>query len=182
MPRRQRLLPPPRGSVAASPSPRPSRPSAPPTGQVRDPQARPGRPTRGQLPGLDGLRGLAVAAVVLFHLDPRWLPGGFLGVDMFFVLSGFLITTLLVREYRWTGGIDLRAFWVRRARRLLPALLVLVPATTLVAALVQRDLLVGIGRQTLGALTFSTNWIEIAAGSDASTWVKDRLAVRARMR
>ncbi|MGE9807854.1 acyltransferase family protein [Janibacter sp. G1551] len=118
------------------------------------------------LPGLDGLRALAIIAVLLFHLDPRWLPGGFLGVDVFFVVSGFLITTLLVRERAETGRVDLGGFWKRRARRLLPALLLVVPACILLARLVEGDLLVAIGRQALGALTFSSNWLEIAAGTD----------------
>lgn len=124
------------------------------------------RPRARHLPGLDGLRAVAIAAVLLFHLDPTWLPGGFLGVDVFFVISGFLITTLLVREREATGGVDLKGFWTRRARRLLPALLVVVPSCILIARTVEADLLVGIGRQTLGALTFSTNWLEIAHGSD----------------
>ncbi len=126
----------------------------------------PARPPRGHLAGLDGLRALAIVAVVLFHLDPAWLPGGFLGVDVFFVISGFLITTLLVREREQSGTVDLRGFWTRRARRLLPALLVCVPACILIARTVEADLLVGIRRQALGALTFSTNWLEIAGGSD----------------
>ncbi|WP_435203428.1 acyltransferase family protein [Janibacter sp. GS2] len=129
------------------------------------PDARP-HPARGHLAGLDGLRALAIAAVMVFHLDPDWLPGGFLGVDIFFVISGFLITTLLVRERRDTGRIDLVGFWTRRARRLLPALLVVVPAAILIARTVEADLLVGIRRQALGALTFSTNWLEIAGGSN----------------
>ncbi|WP_052112534.1 acyltransferase family protein [Knoellia aerolata] len=120
----------------------------------------------GRLPGLDGLRAVAILAVLAFHLDPRWLPGGFLGVDVFFVISGFLITTLLVREHDRAGRIDLLGFWTRRARRLLPALLVLVPSVILLARLVEADLLVGIRRQALGALTFTSNWLEIAAGSD----------------
>jgi len=120
----------------------------------------------GRLPGLDGLRAAAIVAVLVFHLDPRWLPGGFLGVDVFFVISGFLITTLLVREHAREGRVDLRGFWVRRARRLLPALLVLVPSVILLARLVEADLLVGIRRQAVGALTFTSNWLEIAAGSD----------------
>ena len=128
--------------------------------------AVPTRPPRGHLAGLDGLRALAIGAVLLFHLDPAWLPGGFLGVDIFFVISGFLITTLLVRERERDGSIDLRGFWTRRARRLLPALLVVVPACILIARTVEADLLVGIRRQALGALTFSTNWLEIANGSD----------------
>ncbi len=127
--------------------------------------ASPRRP-RGHLAGLDGLRALAIAAVLVFHLDPDWLPGGFLGVDIFFVISGFLITTLLVRERRETGRVDLAGFWTRRARRLLPALLVVVPAGVLIARTVETDLLVGIRRQALGALTFSTNWLEIAHGSN----------------
>ncbi|HET6966729.1 MAG TPA: acyltransferase, partial [Ornithinibacter sp.] len=118
------------------------------------------------LPGLDGLRALAITAVLVFHLDPTWLPGGFLGVDVFFVVSGFLITTLLVRERTTTGTVDLPGFWTRRARRLLPALLVCVPASVLLARLTEGDLLVGVGRQVAGAFTFTSNWLEIAAGSD----------------
>lgn len=122
------------------------------------------RPRR--LAGLDGLRALAIVAVLVFHLDPHWLPGGFLGVDVFFVVSGFLITTLLVREHTATGRVDLRTFWARRARRLLPALLLVVPSAVLLARLTESDLLVGVGRQVLGALTFTSNWLEVAAGSD----------------
>ncbi len=73
------------------------------------------------VPALDGVRGIAVAAVLLFHSPFSWIEGGFLGVSTFFTLSGFLITTLLLREQGATATIDLRSFWVRRARRLLPA-------------------------------------------------------------
>ncbi len=76
----------------------------------------------GYQPALDGIRAFAVAAVLFYHAGQSWAVGGFLGVDTFFVLSGFLITTLLVTEWTSRGGIDLLAFWVRRARRLLPAL------------------------------------------------------------
>ncbi|HNQ08384.1 MAG TPA: acyltransferase, partial [Tetrasphaera sp.] len=119
-----------------------------------------------RLAGLDGLRTIAIAAVVIFHLNPAWLPGGFLGVDIFFVVSGFLITTLLVREQARTGTVDFAGFWGRRARRLLPALLLCLPLSIVLARLVQTDLLVGIGREVLGALTFSYNWVQIAAGAD----------------
>jgi len=119
-----------------------------------------------RIAGLDGLRTIAIAAVVIFHLNPAWLPGGFLGVDIFFVVSGFLITTLLVREQARTGTVDFAGFWGRRARRLLPALLLCLPLSIVLARLVQTDLLVGIGREVLGALTFSYNWVQIAAGAD----------------
>ncbi|WP_234423761.1 acyltransferase family protein [Intrasporangium calvum] len=118
-----------------------------------------------RIEGLDGIRALAIVAVLVFHLNAAWLPGGYLGVDVFFVVSGFLITTLLVREHERTGRIAFREFWVRRARRLLPALFVTVMVSTLIARLVSGELLVHIGRQIVGALTFSTNWVEISAGS-----------------
>lgn len=83
----------------------------------------------GHRPELDGVRGLAVLIVILFHArganGQRILPGGYIGVDVFFVLSGFLITCLLVQEYQVRGRIDLGRFWVRRALRLLPALVLL---------------------------------------------------------
>src|SRR6185312_17020479 len=72
--------------------------------------------------GLDGIRALAIAAVLLYHGGVVWAGGGFLGVEAFFVLSGFLITSLLIAEWRGSATIALRAFWARRARRLLPAL------------------------------------------------------------
>lgn len=123
------------------------------------------KPKTHYIPGLDGLRALAVVSVITYHLFPSGFPGGFLGVDVFFVLSGFLITTLLLRELSKTGKVSLGHFWLRRARRLLPALLVLIITVVPTAFLVNRELLVGIGRQVLGALTFSTNWLEIAHGS-----------------
>ncbi len=115
--------------------------------------------------GLDGLRALAIVAVLVFHLRPASLTGGFLGVDVFFVVSGFLITTLLLREITARGRLNLPAFWKRRARRLVPALALVVVASVSAGLVIGQDLLVGIGRQTLGALTFSSNWLEIAAGS-----------------
>ncbi len=120
----------------------------------------------GKIEGLDGLRALAVLAVFAYHLWPQAVPGGFIGVDVFFVISGFLITSLLIRELDASGGIDLTRFWIRRARRLLPALAVVIVVSIAAAWLVGGDLLVGIERQTLGAVTFSTNWLDIAAGTD----------------
>ena len=76
------------------------------------------------LPGLDGLRALAVVGVLFFHAGYGWASGGFLGVSAFFTLSGFLIATIVLREHAATGAVDLKAFWKRRARRLLPALFI----------------------------------------------------------
>ena len=116
--------------------------------------------------GLDGLRAFAVVVVVLFHLTPGVAIGGFLGVDVFFVVSGFIITRLLLLEHVATGGIRLRGFWARRARRLLPALVVLLLACSTAALAVGGDVLVGLGGQLLASLTFSSNWYFIATGSD----------------
>jgi peptidoglycan/LPS O-acetylase OafA/YrhL len=117
------------------------------------------------LRGIDGLRAVAVLLVVVFHVVPGALPGGGLGVDVFFVISGFLITGLLVGELATTGHIRFRAFWARRARRLIPALVILLLVCTSAALLIGGDVLVGIGRQVLGAATFSSNWLAIANGS-----------------
>ncbi len=87
------------------------------------------------LPHLEGLRGVAVLGVLLFHLGLSSVQGGFTGVDVFFVLSGFLITGLLLRERERTGRIDLAAFYARRARRILPAAIVVIAVTVVVAAL-----------------------------------------------
>ncbi|MCK0113442.1 acyltransferase family protein [Ornithinimicrobium sp. F0845] len=122
-------------------------------------------PRPGHIHGLDGIRALAIIGVLIFHFTPTVLPGGFLGVDVFFVLSGFLITTLLLREISRRGRLNLPQFWLRRARRLLPALVTVVVVSIAAARLAGGDLLVNIGRQTLGAMTFSTNWVEVAAGA-----------------
>src|SRR3712207_4153443 len=112
-----------------------------------------------RIAALDGLRGLAVAAVLLFHGGVAALPGGFLGVDAFFVLSGFLITALLLGEHARAGRIDLAGFWARRARRLLPALLLMV-VTVLVAArwLVPPDELSRLRGDALATAGYLANW------------------------
>lgn len=115
-----------------------------------------------QVKGLDGLRGLAVIAVVLYHFFPSLLPGGYLGVDLFFVLSGFLITSLLVREFRTSGTISLKDFWVRRFRRILPAAVSVLVICTALVAWIGGDLAVGLRQQFLGTLFFVNNWTQIA--------------------
>jgi peptidoglycan/LPS O-acetylase OafA/YrhL len=118
-------------------------------------------------PALDGVRAVAVLGVMLFHGGVPWLPGGFLGVDAFFVLSGFLITSLLLTEFDGTGRIRLSAFWGRRARRLLPALLVMVIFVLAVFRLLlpakETALLRGDALSTLG---YVANWRMIYRGAD----------------
>src|SRR5215471_14466086 len=88
---------------------------------------------RSYLPALDGLRAIAVAAVIIFHFAPTRLPGGFLGVDVFFVVSGFLIARLLITEVRQSGTVARVNFWARRARRLLPAVATMTVVVLVVA-------------------------------------------------
>ncbi|HZK59902.1 MAG TPA: acyltransferase family protein [Cryobacterium sp.] len=129
-------------------------------GIASPPQSGNERPAR--LGGLDGLRAVAVAAVVAYHFFPDLLPGGFVGVDVFFVISGFLITGLLVAEHGRSGRVSLAAFWRRRARRLVPPLVPLVLVSATIAWLIGGDVLVGLGWQVFGASTFGYNWVSIA--------------------
>jgi len=121
---------------------------------------------RRHIVGLDGLRALAVIAVIAYHITPTWLPGGFIGVDIFFVISGFIITTLLVSEHNRAQRISVKQFWKRRIKRIVPALLTVVCIVSSIAFFIHGDILVGVGRQILGALTFSSNWLEIIAGTN----------------
>jgi peptidoglycan/LPS O-acetylase OafA/YrhL len=117
--------------------------------------------------GLDGLRALAVVAVLLYHGGVSWSGGGFLGVEMFFVLSGFLITSLLVAEFVESGRIALRAFWARRARRLLPALFVLVAAIGVYYSLAgPTKAIPGLKGDGIATLLYISNWHQVAAGTN----------------
>jgi peptidoglycan/LPS O-acetylase OafA/YrhL/lysophospholipase L1-like esterase len=114
------------------------------------------------MPALDGLRGLAVVAVLLYHGDVSWAKGGYFGVDAFFVLSGFLITSLLLAERRDTGHIDLKAFWTRRARRLLPALALVLVAVAVYAARAATPIeLSQLRRDALSTMAYVANWNQI---------------------
>jgi len=110
------------------------------------------------LPGLDGLRALAVIAVLLYHGELSWIPGGFLGVEVFFVISGYLITALLLTQWRQSGHIDVKAFWLGRARRLLPALYLVLVATLAYAVVFLPGEVAGLRDDVLAALGYVTNW------------------------
>jgi peptidoglycan/LPS O-acetylase OafA/YrhL len=108
---------------------------------------------------LDGLRGLALAAVLAFHAGFGWAAGGFLGVSTFFTLSGFLITTLVLREHERTGGLDVASFWSRRLRRLLPAALVTVAAVAVAGRfLASPDQAARLRGDLLASLASVVNW------------------------
>jgi peptidoglycan/LPS O-acetylase OafA/YrhL len=111
-----------------------------------------------RLPGLDGLRGIAVLAVIIYHADVSWLVGGFLGVDVFFVLSGFLITTLLINELTETNTVDRARFYIRRIRRLMPALFLVLFFSVLVSGLFVLDAAYHVRRDLPWAMTFVLNW------------------------
>ena len=109
-------------------------------------------------PGLDGLRALAVLCVMAFHESLPAAPGGFLGVDVFFVLSGYLITDLLVTQFGRDGRLDLRGFWTRRARRLLPALAVVLVTVTSAITVLEPAQLAALRPALLGAVSYTSNW------------------------
>src|SRR6478752_5401474 len=112
--------------------------------------------------GLDGLRAIAGAAVIVFHFAPSVLPAGFLGVDVFFVVSGFLISRLVTREIARSGRVSLGNFWARRARRLLPALATATVVVVIVAAVKFPDTeMHDIRAQALGTLFYVANWVMI---------------------
>ena len=127
------------------------------------------------LPGLDGIRAIAVAAVVGYHLGAPWLPGGLLGVGVFFTLSGYLITTILISTWDRSGNLDLGHFWVRRARRLLPALIMVLIVVLVATPVLDNDVLPERGIEALAALLTVGNWTAIA--SDVSYFERPSLAL-----
>ena len=117
------------------------------------------------LPGLDGMRALAVVAVMIYHTNNGWLPGGFIGVEVFFVISGYLITLLLIGEHEKRGRIDLKAFWLRRARRLLPALFLMMALLMTYTAFFERDTLGKLRGDVIAGFGYITNWYQIWVGA-----------------
>ena len=110
------------------------------------------------IPAIDGLRAVAVIAVILYHLGFTWIPGGFLGVDLFFVISGYVITRLLLDSIQRSGGLDLRAFYAARIRRLLPPLVFMIVTTTVVVGLWAPDTMRRFLGDTPFALFGGMNW------------------------
>jgi peptidoglycan/LPS O-acetylase OafA/YrhL len=111
------------------------------------------------MPGIDALRAIAVLAVFFYHVNTGgWMPGGFLGVDVFFVISGYLITSLLLSEYRREGHLDVLRFWLRRARRLLPAVAVMIAVTLVAAAILAPGEVPGLRGDAVASLFYVNNW------------------------
>ena len=121
------------------------------------------------IPSLDGIRALSVIAVIIYHANKLWLPGGFLGVEVFFVISGYLITLLLLAENERNGSVNLRQFWMRRARRLLPALWVVLIGVVVFASLFQREMLGTLRGDVVAAVLYGFNWFQIWVGTSYFT-------------
>lgn len=121
---------------------------------------------RRDIPALDGIRAVAVALVLADHGGVPGVSGGFLGVDVFFVLSGFLITSLLLDELGRTGRVDLRGFWIRRARRLLPALLAMVLAVVAARVFFPPDAVTALRDDAVAAFFWVANWAFVAQQTD----------------
>ena len=117
----------------------------------------PGAKTR-YIPALDGLRAFAVLSVIAYHFGFRWASGGLLGVTVFFVLSGYLITSLLLAEFVHTKTIDLKAFWMRRVKRLIPAIVFLIVGVVALCSVFNHDLLTKMRPDVPPALFFYSNW------------------------
>ncbi len=118
------------------------------------------------IPAIDGLRALAVIAVMFYHLGFSWIPGGFLGVDLFFVISGYVITRLLLDSIAQSGGLDLRGFYLARARRLLPALLFTIITTTIAIGIWAPDTIKRFVTDMPFALSGTMNWWLVAKEQD----------------
>ncbi|WP_135458027.1 acyltransferase family protein [Mycobacterium sp. DL99] len=121
---------------------------------------------RRDIPALDGIRAIAVALVLAGHGGVPGMAGGFIGVDVFFVLSGFLITSLLLDEYRRTERIDLKGFWIRRAKRLLPAMVLMTLAVVIARPLFPSDAVTTLREDAVAAFFWMANWMFVATDTD----------------
>ena len=129
--------------------------------------ARPSATGKDRIVALDGLRAVALLIIMGYHFGVGWLQGGFFSLDIFYVLSGYLITGLLVSEYRKRSAVKLSAFWLRRARRLLPALVIVLVAVTLMVRYAEPvGLYIDFRMSALSALFYFSNWWQIAASSN----------------
>jgi len=142
---------------------RPSPGSGDPQPVAPPAEGQPGRPSWhsrpiGYIPALDGMRAVAVGLVIAYHLGYSGVPGGYIGVEVFFILSGWLVCALLMNEQQRTGGIALAGFWVRRARRLLPAMVAVVAGTLMVASVVDAGRLAELRTQAVAAVSYHLNW------------------------
>jgi peptidoglycan/LPS O-acetylase OafA/YrhL len=118
------------------------------------------------IPAIDGLRAIAVTAVIFYHLGFVWIPGGFLGVDLFFVISGYVITRLLLDSIARSGGLDLRGFYKARARRLLPPLVFMIVVTAFYISIWAQDSVKRFLTDTPFSLTGAMNWWLVAKEQD----------------
>ncbi len=143
-----------------APSADPVEPAGPSAPRVTLPRFGPGL-VRYQ-PAIDGLRAVAVLAVLAYHWPASWMPGGFLGVEVFFVISGYLITSLLLGERVRTGGTDFKQFWIRRARRLLPALYALLVVVSAAWLIWHPTEVAGLRGAVAAAAAYVSNWYLIA--------------------
>ncbi|TDM02289.1 acyltransferase family protein [Macrococcus carouselicus] len=110
------------------------------------------------LPGLDGLRAIAVISIIIYHLNPKFLPGGFLGVDTFFIISGYLITSILLREYEETGSLNLFKFYSKRIKRLFPAIWFLLITLFTYCVLFEQSILFQLKKDIIAAFFYVSNW------------------------
>ncbi|MDN5697581.1 MAG: acyltransferase, partial [Rubrobacter sp.] len=125
---------------------------------------RPVESAQRYMPGLDGLRAVAVLAVIAYHLEFGWAGGGLLGVGVFFTLSGYLITDLLLGQREVAGRLKLGDFWLRRARRLLPALFLLLAVIVVWVALLHPSRMAELREEVLAAALYVSNWYYIFGG------------------
>lgn len=116
------------------------------------------RYSRKYVPSIDGLRALAVIAVIAYHLNFSWAKGGFIGVDIFFVLSGYLITNILLTQWEKTQSLQLKQFWIRRFRRLIPAVYVMVVVVVIYSVFFHPEILKNLRGDAIASFFYVSNW------------------------